>query len=81
MQRIFPHTTCIAFALDITISKRSDSYLNIEAPHAPPSPGGAFHTPNRGPRIRITLDDMTKWEWAFYVTVIVFFVWVTWLAR
>lgn len=51
------------------------------APHAPPSPGGAFHTPNRGPRIRITLDDMTKWEWAFYVTVIVFFVWVTWLAR
>ena len=51
------------------------------APHAPPSPGGAFHTPNRGPRIRITRDDMTKWEWAFYVTVIVFFVWVTWLAR
>ncbi len=26
------------------------------APHAPPSPGGAFHTPNRGPRIRITLE-------------------------
>lgn len=24
------------------------------APHATPSPGGAFHTPNRGPRIRIT---------------------------
>lgn len=46
-----------------------------------PSPGWAFHTPNRGPRIRITRDDMTKWEWAFYVTVIVFFVWVTWLAR
>lgn len=51
---------CILFALDITISKRSDSYLNIEAPHAPPSPGGAFHTPNRGPRIRITRDNMPR---------------------
>lgn len=30
------------------------------ASHAPSSPGGAFHTPNRGPRIRITRDDMPR---------------------
>lgn len=32
------------------------------APHAPPSPGGAFHTPNRGPRIRITRGIMQKYR-------------------
>ena len=32
------------------------------APHATPSPGGAFHTANRGPRIRITRDDMENFK-------------------
>ena len=32
------------------------------APHAPPSPGGAFHTPNRGPRIRITRSNMENFK-------------------